>query len=123
MRNEPEASMATLSTPSPAVNGLHDGLAAVADLPTHLNVIPPQRIHLRPLPGTADEDDVVPAKRCERVDGTLVEKAVASTNPVAAGQASLSVRPNSATSRPTRKFERAGWRAELDPLHPTDRTP
>jgi Uma2 family endonuclease len=51
--------------------------ARVSGLPT-----PPERIRVRPLPGTATEQDLLalverePACRCELVNGTLVEKAV-----------------------------------------------
>ncbi len=57
-------------------------LETVADLLERLGDIPPQRVRMKPYPGTATEQDVIaaeaaPRKRlCELVDGTLVEKAV-----------------------------------------------
>src|SRR6476659_1861303 len=54
----------------------------VADLIERLGGIPAHRIRLKPMPGTATEEDVVrwldgPNKRMfELIDGTLVEKAV-----------------------------------------------
>jgi Uma2 family endonuclease len=54
----------------------------LADLIYQLGDIPPERIRLRPLPGTATEEDVLrlegaPDKRlCELIDGVLVEKAM-----------------------------------------------
>jgi Uma2 family endonuclease len=52
----------------------------VADLLAELGDIPPHRILLRPMPGTATEQDVVVIRHrhkrlCELVDGVLVEKA------------------------------------------------
>jgi Uma2 family endonuclease len=51
----------------------------VADLLEYLDGIRPDRIRLRPAPGTATEQDVITAKQrfnrlCELVDGVLVEK-------------------------------------------------
>lgn len=51
----------------------------VADLIASLGDIPPYRIRMRPLPGTAMEQDVIDAdehedRLCELVDGVLVEK-------------------------------------------------
>lgn len=63
----------------------------VADLLDRFNGIPPNRILLRPPPGTATEADVLPAldgpkKRCcELVDGVLVEKAMGYWKSVLAG--------------------------------------
>jgi Uma2 family endonuclease len=53
----------------------------VADLLRKLGDIPPERVWLRPTPGTATEEDVlaVEAKEnrlCELIDGVLVEKTV-----------------------------------------------
>lgn len=53
----------------------------VADLVERLDDIPLSRIRLRPVPGTATEQDVIHAESrfgrlCELVDGILVEKAV-----------------------------------------------
>ncbi len=54
----------------------------MADLLHRLGDIPPERVLMRPPPGTATEEDLValldgPNKRiCELVDGTLVEKAL-----------------------------------------------
>jgi Uma2 family endonuclease len=56
-------------------------LETVADLLESLGDIPPERIRMRPLPGTATEDDVIAIysrekRLCELVDGVLVEKAM-----------------------------------------------
>jgi len=56
-------------------------VATVGDLLDRLGGIPPQRVRLRPTPGTATEKDVIEIEArenrlCELVDGTLVEKAV-----------------------------------------------
>ncbi|CAN5905187.1 hypothetical protein BH23PLA1_BH23PLA1_25220 [soil metagenome] len=53
----------------------------VAELLAHLGDIPPERVRLRPAPGTATEEDVIQVelkenRLCELVDGTLVEKAM-----------------------------------------------
>lgn len=53
----------------------------VADLLKRLGNIPPERIWLRPVPGTATEQDVINIEAhenrlCELVDGVLVEKTV-----------------------------------------------
>ena len=50
-----------------------------ADLQAQLGGIPPERIHLRPAPGTATKKDVAELddhydRLCELIDGTLVEK-------------------------------------------------
>jgi Uma2 family endonuclease len=52
-----------------------------SDLLERLGDIPPERIRLRPYPGTATEEDVIYAESrynrlCELIDGTLVEKTV-----------------------------------------------
>jgi hypothetical protein len=54
-------------------------IETVADLLESLGDLPPERIRMRPLPGTATEDDVLTAdagekRLCELVDGVLVEK-------------------------------------------------
>ena len=51
----------------------------LADFWTHLGSIPPERIRMSPLPGTATERDVIEAESrsgriCELIDGVLVEK-------------------------------------------------
>ena len=53
----------------------------LADFWTHLGGIPPERIRMFPMPGTATENDVLEVERqtgcpCELIDGTLVEKTV-----------------------------------------------
>ena len=53
----------------------------LADFWTHLGGIPPERIRMFPVPGTATEKDVLEVERqtgcpCELIDGTLVEKTV-----------------------------------------------
>ena len=65
-------SVATIAPPA---------LETVADLLEFLGDIPPERVRMRPLPGTATEDDVIAIharekRLCELVDGVLVEKAV-----------------------------------------------
>jgi Uma2 family endonuclease len=56
-------------TPTVATEG-----ETVADLITHFGV-PPDRIRMKPFPGTATEQDVILSRRlCELVDATLVEK-------------------------------------------------
>jgi Uma2 family endonuclease len=57
-----------------------DGVT-VADLLKRLGNIPPERVRLYPIPGTATEEDVIRVldrenRPCELVDGTLVEKAM-----------------------------------------------
>ena len=64
----------------PATLGPPPAPPTVADMLARLGV-PPERIRMRPLPGTATERDLVKASRegpgiLELVDGTLVEKAV-----------------------------------------------
>ena len=54
-------------------------VVTVADLLEALGDIPPERVLIRPAPGTATEDDVIAIhaqkkRLCELVDGTLVEK-------------------------------------------------
>jgi Uma2 family endonuclease len=56
-------------------------IKTLADLRRRLGGIPLERIWFHPAPGTATEKDVIEAderenRRCELVDGTLVEKAV-----------------------------------------------
>ena len=62
-------SLATLAPPP---------VVTMADLLNSLGNIPPERIRMQPPPGTATEDDVIAVhaneKRCELVDGVLVEK-------------------------------------------------
>lgn len=59
-------------------------LETFADVLRRIGDVPPERIRLRPAPGTATEQDVTaalegPEKRiCELVDGVLVEKAAGS---------------------------------------------
>jgi Uma2 family endonuclease len=53
----------------------------IADLLEQLGDIPPNRVRLRPYPGTATEQDVIDIRTrekrlCELVDGVLVEKAM-----------------------------------------------
>jgi Uma2 family endonuclease len=53
----------------------------VADLLERLGQVPPERVRLRPAPGTATEQDVLDVEAredrlCELVDGVLVEKAM-----------------------------------------------
>jgi Uma2 family endonuclease len=51
----------------------------VADLLEKLGGVPPERVRLQPLPGTATEEDLIAIqdrenRNCELIDGTLVEK-------------------------------------------------
>src|SRR3954454_23290028 len=51
----------------------------VRDLIAHLGDVPPRRIRMRPLPGTATEKDLLRLVErdkilCELIDGVLVEK-------------------------------------------------
>lgn len=48
----------------------------VEDLVKHLGDIPLARIRMQPSPGTATEEDVIPTRYCELIDGILVEKAM-----------------------------------------------
>jgi Uma2 family endonuclease len=69
-----ELLMASVITPSSAIT-------TVADLLRQLGDIPPERVRLRPVPGTATEKDVIEVEArenriCELVDGVLVEKAM-----------------------------------------------
>lgn len=48
----------------------------LADLVSRLGDIPLERIRMRPAPGTAVEQDVIPLKMCELIDGVVVEKAM-----------------------------------------------
>src|SRR5713226_9208583 len=55
----------------------------MADLLEHLGGIPPHRVRLYPTPGTATEQDVINIlahedRRCELIDGVVVEKPMAS---------------------------------------------
>jgi Uma2 family endonuclease len=55
----------------------------LADLLEHLGGIPPHRVRLYPTPGTATEQDVIDIlahedRRCELIDGVVVEKPMAS---------------------------------------------
>jgi Uma2 family endonuclease len=66
-----------------------DGVT-VADLLKQLGDIPPKRVRLYPIPGTATEDDVIRVldhenRPCELVDGTLVEKAMVLEESIIAG--------------------------------------
>lgn len=64
---------------------------SIADLLAELGDIPPERVLLKPLPGTATEDDLIrlldgPNKViCELVDGVLVEKAMGFKEAILAG--------------------------------------
>lgn len=49
---------------------------SMADLLHQLGDIPPSRVRMRPLPGTATIADVQKHKLCELIDRTLVEKAM-----------------------------------------------
>lgn len=73
--------MTTLQGPQPAIppSSPLPGVQTIADLLEHLGGLPPERVRLRPTPGTATEQDVLNAdahdnRLCELVDGVLVEK-------------------------------------------------
>jgi len=77
----------------PSANGLlpptADGVT-VADLLKRLGNVPPERVRLYPIPGTATEDDLIRVLDrenlpCELVNGTLVEKAMGVAESVIAG--------------------------------------
>lgn len=73
---------ATLTSPSIKMDPAIANLETVADLLKRLGDIPPERVRMKPYPGTATEQDVIAAegaldkRLCELIDGTLVEKAV-----------------------------------------------
>jgi Uma2 family endonuclease len=63
----------------------------LADFWTHLGGIPPERIRMSPLPGTATKKDVEEAESrtgriCELIDGVLVEKTMGYRESLLAGQ-------------------------------------
>ena len=67
--------MATVTLPPPLADG------TLADLLDGLGNIPPSRIRMTPLPGTATEQDVLDVERrtgvpAELIDGVLGEKTV-----------------------------------------------
>jgi Uma2 family endonuclease len=67
--------MSTVTLPPPLAEG------TLADLLDGLGNVPPRRIRMTPLPGTATEQDVIDVERrtgvpAELVDGVLVEKTV-----------------------------------------------
>ena len=67
----------------------------LADFWTHLGGIPPERIRMSPLPGTATEKDVVEAESragriCELIDGVLVEKTMGYRESFVAARVELS---------------------------------
>jgi Uma2 family endonuclease len=76
--------MATADEPSEVEDTLAELIERLGDIPLH-------RIRMKPLPGTATEEDVIaaaeaPRKRlCELVDGVLVEKAMGSTESLLGG--------------------------------------
>jgi hypothetical protein len=70
----------TLTPPSFNLDLAIANLETVADLLERLGDIPPQRVRMKPYPGTATEQDVIAAESAvdkrlyELIDGTLVEK-------------------------------------------------
>jgi Uma2 family endonuclease len=77
----PEAAMTKISTAR---------VRTVADLLKRLGNIPPERVWLRPVPGTATEQDVIDIEAhenrlCELVEGVLVEKTVGYYESLVAG--------------------------------------
>ena len=67
------------SPPASAASSVLPSDWTLADFLAHLGGIPPERIRMFPLPGTATEDDVLAAddhadRICELIDGVLVEK-------------------------------------------------
>jgi Uma2 family endonuclease len=79
--------IATLPIPAPHAASTPE-VDNVADLLARLGNIPPERVLVRPPPGTATEADVLaaleaPQKRiCELIDGVLVEKAIGFTEAI-----------------------------------------
>lgn len=64
-----------------ALAPLSEKASTIRDLLEQLGGIPPERVRMRPPPGTATEQDVIDAdahedRICELVDGVLVEKAM-----------------------------------------------
>lgn len=75
--------MTTAIAPAPPVDN-------VGELLTRLGDIPPNRVRLRPAPGTATEGDVLAVNErhdrlCELIDGTLVEKSMGFRESLLAG--------------------------------------
>lgn len=73
--------MTTLQAPQPAAPPPPPvaGIRTMAELLEHLGGLPPERVRLRPTPGTATEQDVLDVdahedRHCELIDGVLVEK-------------------------------------------------
>ncbi len=67
-----------------------EALETLGDLLKQLGDIPPERVRLKPAPGTATERDVIDIHRrekrlCELVDGVLVEKAMGFKESIIAG--------------------------------------
>jgi Uma2 family endonuclease len=79
MATAPTREPRTGSRPRSSFSLNADGVT-VADLLNRLGGVPPERVRLYPIPGTATEEDVIRVldqedRPCELVDGTLVEKA------------------------------------------------
>jgi hypothetical protein len=75
--NEEQSSMSTIRALKPRPFASNK---TIADLLRRLGNIPAGRVRLHPMPGTADEKDVIRVldeenQPCELVKGTLVEKA------------------------------------------------
>jgi Uma2 family endonuclease len=73
-----------------ALETAQDTAETVADLLEQLGGIAPQRVRLKPLPGTATEADLIAAslrddRLCELVDGVLVEKVMGYRESLLAG--------------------------------------
>lgn len=62
-----------------------DEIHNLRDLLRRLGDIPPERVRMRPAPGTATVADVEKNKMCELIDGTLVEKAMGMREALLAG--------------------------------------
>jgi len=89
MATAPTRERRSVSRRKPSFPPAADGVT-VADLLERLGNIPPERVRLYPIPGTATEDDVIRVldhenRPCELVDGTLVEKAMGIDGSVIAG--------------------------------------
>jgi Uma2 family endonuclease len=76
----------------PAVKPRHENLAQLLQA---LGGVPPERVRLDPLPGTATKRDLLRVherhRLCELIDGTLVEKAVGSPSSFVALQLSFAL--------------------------------
>ena len=66
--------MATVATTIDQAEPAETASETMADVIERLGGIPAERILMRPVPGTATEEDVVKTQLCELIDGTIVAK-------------------------------------------------